>query len=495
MTTQSAERYVLIAAGTVIVALTAAGFWLSYAHLAEVAGLHGLGNSPIRQWAWPATLDAFIVTGELLMLRAGLRRVTDWWAIALTTTGSVGSIALNVAGVSGTGTAPVPLLNYVVAAIPPTAALLAFGVLMRQLHQLVATPQPNQRPDGDRAQAAATPGPAAKDEAVGDRLVPGWSQGAQHDGDRAYGTQSSIGGDRPHTTEGTGHGPLRDRTTTVPDTSHDPHTVPVPNGDRPHGNAHRAGGDRTATAGTVPHGSDHGPRSVPNAAVPQGDRAYGTEGSAAGDRPRTEGTVPGTGHGPLQNRTATTADTALGPQTVPVPRAAVPSGDRPRHERTLAVPGTGDRLWAGLGTDAEGPRPHPVPEGDQDGDGDRDEAGDGDRGDGEDEPATGDRGPNPAPTRPRDRARDRSRTPRGPRPRTGRGPRSRTRLSEDEIVDLLRPHVPAALKRDGNESITRVQLRQIMREHSIPIRNDRLTPVLARLRDENAASTKRSSAR
>ncbi|MFD4767542.1 DUF2637 domain-containing protein [Streptomyces niveus] len=132
------ERYALIAAGVVIVALTAAGFWLSYAHLAEVAGQHGLGGSPTRQWAWPATLDAFIVAGELLMLRAGLRAVTDGWAIALTATGSVGSIALNVAGVSGTGhPGPVPVLDYVVAAVPPTAALLAFAVLMRQIHQLV----------------------------------------------------------------------------------------------------------------------------------------------------------------------------------------------------------------------------------------------------------------------------------------------------------------------------------------------------------------------
>lgn len=141
MTKQAAERYALGAAGVVIIALTAGGFWLSYAHLAEVAGQHGLGNSPVRQWAWPATLDAFIIAGELLMLRAGLRRVTDGWAIALTTTGSVGSIALNVAGVSGTGNAStVPLLDYVVAAVPPTAALLAFGVLTRQIHQLVADP-------------------------------------------------------------------------------------------------------------------------------------------------------------------------------------------------------------------------------------------------------------------------------------------------------------------------------------------------------------------
>ncbi|WP_079188949.1 DUF2637 domain-containing protein [Streptomyces kebangsaanensis] len=141
MTKQAAERYALVAAGAVIVALTVGGFWLSYAHLAEVAGQHGLGSSPARRWAWPATLDAFIVAGELLMLRAGLRRVTDGWAIALTATGSVGSIALNVAGVSGAGSAgAVPLLDYVVAAVPPTAALLAFGVLMRQIHQLVDRP-------------------------------------------------------------------------------------------------------------------------------------------------------------------------------------------------------------------------------------------------------------------------------------------------------------------------------------------------------------------
>ncbi|MEV8397187.1 DUF2637 domain-containing protein [Streptomyces niveus] len=151
MTKHAAERYALAAAGAVIVALTVGAFWLSYAHLAEVAGKHGLGGSPTRQWAWPATVDAFIVAGELLMLRAGLRRVTDGWAIALTATGSAGSIALNVAGVSGTaGTGTVPLLDYVVAAVPPTAALLAFGVLMRQIHQLVDQPAGHPAPVSER---------------------------------------------------------------------------------------------------------------------------------------------------------------------------------------------------------------------------------------------------------------------------------------------------------------------------------------------------------
>lgn len=143
MTKQKMERAALIAAGLVIVTLTAGAFWLSYAHLAEVAGQHGLATSPIRQWAWPATLDLFIVGGELLMLRAGLQGRTDWWAIVATAAGSVGSIVLNVAGVAGTrDAAAVPLLDYVTAAVPPTAALLAFGLLMRQVHGLVADADP-----------------------------------------------------------------------------------------------------------------------------------------------------------------------------------------------------------------------------------------------------------------------------------------------------------------------------------------------------------------
>ncbi|MFG2997253.1 DUF2637 domain-containing protein [Streptomyces sp. NPDC048340] len=176
---RAAERYTLAAAGIVIVALTAGAFWLSYAHLAEVAGRHGLGASPVRQWAWPATLDAFIVAGELLMLRAGLRRVTDWWAIALTTTGSLGSIALNVAGVSGTrGATTAPLLDYVVAAVPPAAALLAFGVLMRQIHEHVAEPA-TPHPFQDRLHRTAVP----------TRLP--------HDDGETFGGQPELTGDEP----------------------------------------------------------------------------------------------------------------------------------------------------------------------------------------------------------------------------------------------------------------------------------------------------------
>lgn len=131
------SQWLTVAAVVVIVALTGAAFWLSYAHLHTVAAEHGLGGSEVRAWAWPATLDLFIVAGELLMLRSSLARSTDWWAVGLTVAGSGGSIALNIAGVTGTDP-----LDYVTAAVPPTAALLAFGALMRQVHGALSSTEP-----------------------------------------------------------------------------------------------------------------------------------------------------------------------------------------------------------------------------------------------------------------------------------------------------------------------------------------------------------------
>jgi hypothetical protein len=136
------------AAALVTVALTGAAFWLSYEHLHDIAGGNGLDGA--RAWAWPATVDLFIVAGELLVLRASLRGAVDWWAYALAAVGSGGSIALNVFGV-GNGAQP---MEYVVAAVPPSAALIAFGALMRQVHEAL-----------HRIQAAAAPAqPTAADD-------------------------------------------------------------------------------------------------------------------------------------------------------------------------------------------------------------------------------------------------------------------------------------------------------------------------------------------
>ncbi|MGA5215145.1 DUF2637 domain-containing protein [Streptomyces cinereoruber] len=330
---RTAERYVLIAAGAVILALTIASFWLSYAHLAEVAGQHGLGSARARQWAWPGTVDAFIVTGELLMLRAGLRRVTDWWAIGLTVTGSVGSIALNVAGVRGSSDGAIPVLDYIVAAVPPTAALLAFGVLMRQIHQLVAPP------DGGKGEAASGTGTDSNSE-----------------------TETETG-----TGTGTGTG--------------------------------------TDTGTDSNSGTEAGTEAV-------------------------SGTETGT-------ETATGTDTGTEANTGTEAGTEAVSGT---ETGTETATGTGTGTEAGTGTDSDN---------------------------GTDaETGTGSQGASPGPG--------------------GRRPR----LTDDEIVDLIRPHVPDALARDGNEAVTRVQLRGIMREHAIPIRNERLTPILARLRTPQPAAAK-----
>jgi hypothetical protein len=144
MPNRRATTALALGAAAVTIALTAAAFWLSYQHLHDIAHGHGLGGT--RAWAWPATVDLFIVTGELLVLRASLRHTTDWWAIALAALGSLGSIALNISGV-GAGAS---VLAYVVAAVPPTAALVAFGALMRQVHEVLDR-------IADAAPAAAAP--------------------------------------------------------------------------------------------------------------------------------------------------------------------------------------------------------------------------------------------------------------------------------------------------------------------------------------------------
>lgn len=151
-----------IAAAVIITGITGIAFWLSYHHLHDVAAAHGLGGDPARAWAWPAVLDLFYLAGELLILRASWLRTVDYWAIALTALGAAGSIGLNVAGV-GSGAEP---LEYIVAAVPPVAALLAFGALMQQVHRWfdrtpVAAPSASvDAPVVERVVAPAEPRPA-----------------------------------------------------------------------------------------------------------------------------------------------------------------------------------------------------------------------------------------------------------------------------------------------------------------------------------------------
>jgi hypothetical protein len=150
-------------AAALIFLLTGVSLWLSYEHLHDVGARHGFADDPIRAWAWPATLDLFYAAGEVLILRAALARRLDWWAIALVVFGAGGSIALNIAGV-GPGAEP---LDYVVAAVPPIASLLAFGALMAQLYRALASPvvTPVAEPEQPVTAPVIPPAPEQEPEA------------------------------------------------------------------------------------------------------------------------------------------------------------------------------------------------------------------------------------------------------------------------------------------------------------------------------------------
>jgi hypothetical protein len=122
-----------ILAALLTIGLTAVTFWLSYEALHTLAAANGLAGE--RAWAWPATIDAFIVIGEVLILRASLLRRVDWLAILLTAAGSIGSIVLNVASAGDVDT-----MTKVVHAVPPCAALLIFTALMRQIYRALSAP-------------------------------------------------------------------------------------------------------------------------------------------------------------------------------------------------------------------------------------------------------------------------------------------------------------------------------------------------------------------
>ncbi|KOG74970.1 MULTISPECIES: collagen-like domain-containing protein [Streptomyces] len=84
----------------------------------------------------------------------------------------------------------------------------------------------------------------------------------------------------------------------------------------------------------------------------------------------------------------------------------------------------------------------------------------------------------------------RSRSPQTQRP--PRGPEQ----SVEQLVQQVRPHVPALLERDGNEAVTRVQLREILRREGLKGgRNDRLSLVLQQLRSDASTTKARSTTR
>ncbi|WP_369375364.1 DUF2637 domain-containing protein [Streptomyces sp. cg36] len=208
---------------------------------------------------------------------------------------------------------------------------------------------------------------------------------------------------------------------------------------------HPAGANtvQSTTGHNAPGPTPHQPP-VPTPPHTSGDRAPGT-GSPEGEQavvPETPAANPGT---------VPTAESGTAPTRIDEPHNSqwdrTSNGDRDDGDGPSARPGvrsSGDRSPTHSGGDpADGPRPHPLPLGDQ--------------------PMGTDVPENQSPHSPGGPAR--------PRPR----------LSDDEIAERLRPHAQARLTRDGNPHLTRAQLRELLRAHNIPLRNDRMATVLQRL--------------
>ncbi|MCZ1006799.1 hypothetical protein O1L68_08480 [Streptomyces lydicus] len=243
-----------------------------------------------------------------------------------------------------------------------------------------------------------------------------------------------------------GDGAVEDRAKPGSGTESDgdrPVTVPNSNGD--------GGGDGeilAAETGTEPLGDR--PRTIPNS---NGDRAVERDAHLAD---RRDAATSGDDIAAAQ-RGSGSFPAAVPTGSSSLEHPAIESGTEPVGDHPVAVPnhkGDGKVLAAETGTDTYGDRPHPVPV----------------------------------------RQKPKAKAHRS-RPGTGKSRRSRRpQLSVEETVERVRPHVAELLERDGNASINRPQLREILRALNLGGgRNESLTPVLERLRAE-AGTTMTGSA-
>lgn len=133
-----------------VLGLAVAGFTMSYDALHSLALTQGVPAA--LAWMWPLVVDGFIVIASLSVVRAvaDSRHAAYPWLLVLTF--SATSVTFNIVHA-----APTAVARFV-AAIPPTALVLSFELLMRQLrHQLKTNPAPSR--DNSEPQLAARPAP------------------------------------------------------------------------------------------------------------------------------------------------------------------------------------------------------------------------------------------------------------------------------------------------------------------------------------------------
>ncbi|MDX3402424.1 hypothetical protein ACN6LI_007903 [Streptomyces violaceoruber] len=223
-------------------------------------------------------------------------------------------------------------------------------------------------------------------------------------------------------------------------------------------------GTESSDAGTEPVG-DRGPTDTDTDSESAKTESTEQDGDAGTGCPPVE--VPG--HAQVCDRGPKGAESGTEPTGDRGPKGAEsgtePTGDRGPTDTDTGTEPTGDRgpTDTDTGTEPTGDRGHKVPP--------------------RRKPTT------KAKVKAKGKRSGRSRSPQSQRP-----PRE-PEQSVDQLVQQVRPHVPALLARDGNGAVTRVQLREILRREGLRGgRNDRLSLVLQQLRSDDTTKT-RSTAR
>jgi hypothetical protein len=132
MTPERIVAGVIAAMVVAVTAATAVGFWLSYGGLHDFAVTAGGLTGP-EAWAWPASVDLFIVAGEAGVTISALRHRRDLMAWGYLLVGFAASVTGNVLHVHP---GYLPWAKYAVAAVPPVAAMLALAALLRHVYRL-----------------------------------------------------------------------------------------------------------------------------------------------------------------------------------------------------------------------------------------------------------------------------------------------------------------------------------------------------------------------
>jgi Protein of unknown function (DUF2637) len=126
--TERTVQYVVKFMVTAVATATGVGFWLSYSNLHDFATR--AGEKGAEAWAWPSTVDLFIVAGEAALLIGFLMHEKDPWGWVYLILGFSMSATGNVLHIMH---GPLPWwAPFAAAGVPPVAALLALSALLRQ---------------------------------------------------------------------------------------------------------------------------------------------------------------------------------------------------------------------------------------------------------------------------------------------------------------------------------------------------------------------------